>query len=201
MVYSKLNIRLVPIGNLDEEFLREFKEEFQKQVYDAVGIEAKCFFNIRPPREDSEERILVYRIPSTAYNPRIGKYSNNALFIFGMEKMQESRKVLKSPNLLKIMLLTNFDIYREGHDGILFGEAEKGGDIAMVSTANFKESHKNPFLKKDETIKEALHVFGYLFGLEACSTPGCAMNIAKDVKDIDKRNKAYCKDCMDKLFC
>jgi len=200
MAYSKLNIRIVPVGNLDEEFLRGFKKEFQKLVYDAIGIKAICFFGLHPPREGSEENIVIYKIPSTAYNPGVGKYSTNALFLFGRQRMEETSKTVKSPNLLKILLLTDFDIYREGYDGILFGEADKGGDIAMVSTANMKDSQKNPSLKKDEAIKEALHVFGYLFGLEACNTPGCAMNSAKNVKDIDKRNKAYCKDCLDKLF-
>ena len=200
MVYSKLNIRLVSIGNLDEEFLRSFKEEFQKLVYDAVGIEAKCFFSLPSQSKDSEDRIFNYKIPSTAYNPRVGKYSTNSLFLFGRQRMEETSKIVKSPNFLKIMLLTDFDIYREGHEGILFGEAEKGGDIGIVSTANLKDSRKDTSLKKDEAIKEALHVFGYLFGLEACNTPGCAMNIAKDVRDIDNRNKAYCKDCLEKLF-
>ena len=201
MVYSKLYIQIVPIGNLDEKFLLDFKEEFQKLIYDAVGIKVNCFFNRINPDKDSEDKILINRIPSTAYNSNMGKYNTQSLFLFGKQIKEETIKWQKSSIFLKILLLADFDIYREGYDGVLFGEAEKGGGIAMISTANFKDSRKEPSLKKDETIKEALNMFGYLLGLEACNTPGCAMNIAKDVKDIDNRNKAYCKDCLGKLFC
>jgi predicted Zn-dependent protease len=201
MIFSKLNVKIVPIGNLDEKFLFDFKEEFQKLIYDAVGFDVDCFFNNpHNPDKSSEDKVLQHRIPSTAYNTHMGKYNTRPLFLFGKKIKEDTVKRPKSSALLKILLLTDFDIYREGYGGILFGEAEKGGEIVIVSTANLKDSHKDPNLKKDEALKEALHVFGYLFGLEACNTPGCVMNIAKDVKDIDKRNKAYCKDCLDKLF-
>lgn len=201
MIFSKLNVKIVPIGNLDEKFLFDFKDEFHKILLDAVGIDVDCFFNNpHNPDKSSEDKVLQYKIPSTAYNPNMGKYNTRPLFLFGKKIKEDTVKRPKSSAILKILLLTDFDIYREGYDGILFGEAEKGGDIAIVSTANLKESHKDPNLKKDEALKEALHVFGYLLSLDACNTPGCAMNVAKDVKDIDKRNKAYCKDCLDKLF-
>jgi len=201
MIFSKLNVKIVPIGNLDEKFLFDFKEEFQKLLSDAVGIDVDCFFNNpHNPDKSSEDKVLQNSIPSTAYNPHMGKYNTRPLFLSGKKIKEYTVRRPKSSALLKILLLTDFDIYREGYEGILFGEAEKGGDIAIVSTANLKDSHKDPNLKKDEALKEALHVFGYLLGLEACTTPGCAMNPAKDVKDIDIRNKAYCKDCLENLF-
>lgn len=201
MLYTTISIQFVPIGNLDEKFLFDFKDEFHKILLDTVGIDVDCFFNNpHNPDKSSKDKVLQYKIPSTAYNPNIGKYNTQPLFLFGKEIREETIKRLKSSTLLKILLLTDFDIYREGYGGILFGEAEKGGEIAIVSTANLKDSYKDPLLKKDEALKEALHVFGYLLSLDACNKPGCAMNTAKDVKDIDKRNKAYCKDCLDKLF-
>ena len=200
MAYSKLHIQLVPIGNLDEKFLLDFKEEFQKIIYGTIGIDVLCFFNRINPDKASEDKILINRIPSTAYNSNMGKYNTQSLFLFGKKIKQETLRWQKSSTFLKILLLIDFDIYREGYDGVLFGEAEKGGDIAIVSIANLKDSYKDPLLRKDEAIKVALHMFGYLLGLDDCNTPGCAMNAAKDVKDIDNRNKAYCKECLDKLF-
>ena len=200
MVYSKLNIRIVPIGNLEEKFVIDFRDEFQKALHDAVGLDVKCFFEFVNPDSASKDRIIINKIPSTAYNPSIGKYNTHSLFSVGMQRKEDALKRLTSKDLLKVLLLIDFDIYRAGYDGILFGEAEQGGDIAIVSTAALKNKLKDESVIKDRSIKEALHVFGYLLGLEPCNSEGCAMSVAKDPKDIDKRNRAYCKDCMGKLY-
>ena len=84
MVYSKLNIRIVPIGNLEEKFVIDFRDEFQKALHDAVGLDVKCFFEFVNPDSASKDRIIINKIPSTAYNSTIGKYNTHSLFSVGI---------------------------------------------------------------------------------------------------------------------
>ncbi|HOM95349.1 MAG: hypothetical protein GX941_06925 [Candidatus Methanofastidiosa archaeon] len=196
MVYNKLYIRIAAAGNFDEKFLTEFQKELQSLLWDTLGINASCFYNV------SNSRVIpIYKIPSTAYTPHIGKYNTQSLFIFGKERREESlKKFGKAEVLLKVLVLVDVDIYKSGFTGTLFGEAEVGGEIAIVTTAPLENHFKSNFLIKERALKEALHELGHTLGLDHCKIPGCAMNISKDIYDIDEKKKTYCKQCLNKLF-
>jgi len=195
-MYEKLYIRIAAAGNFDEKFLMEFQKDLQNLLWDTLGINASCYYNI-----SNSSGIPIYKIPKNAYTPHIGKYNTQSLFLFGKERREESlKKFGKTAILLKVLVLVDFDIYRPGFTGTLFGEAEVGGEVAIVTTAPLENHFKSSFLIKERALKEALHELGHTLGLDHCKTPGCAMNISKDIYDIDEKKKTYCKECLNKLF-
>ncbi len=195
-MYEKLYIRIAAAGNFDEKFLLEFRRELQSLLWDNLGINATCFFS-----SSNSSIVPIYKIPKNAYTSHIGKYNTQSLFIFGKERREESLKQFGNLDvLLKVLVLVDFEIYRKGFAGTLFGEAEVGGDIAIVSTAPLENHFKSRFLIKERTLKEALHELGHTIGLDHCKIKGCAMNLSKDIYDIDEKKKTYCKECLNRLF-
>lgn len=194
MIATEICIRIVPIGNFDEKFLLDFKNDFQKVLEDNFGVKASCFFNSNEP-----EKVTIYKIPRAVYNSLVGKYNTHTLFIFGKKIREESLdKFDENKVLLKILVLVDFDIFKSGFTGTLFGEAEVCGDIAIASISHLKDD-SNELITKERAIKEALHVIGYTLGLKQCETPSCAMSPSKTLEDIDKRNTSYCSDCINKI--
>ncbi|KYC44382.1 MAG: Archaemetzincin [Candidatus Methanofastidiosum methylothiophilum] len=92
------------------------------------------------------------------------------------------------------------EIFKQGFTGTLFGEAEVGKEIAIISTAPLENHFKSSFLIKERALKEAMHELGHTLGLDHCKTPGCSMNISKDIYDIDEKKKTYCINCLNILF-
>jgi predicted Zn-dependent protease len=196
MVYEKLYIRIAAAGNFDEKFLTEFQKELQNILWETLGINANCFYNV-----SNSGGLPIYKIPSTAYTSHIGKYNTHTLFLFGNERREESlKKFGKAAVLLKVLVLVDVDIYKQGFTGTLFGEADVDGNIAIITTAPLENHFKSSFLIKERALKEALHEIGHTLGLHHCKIPGCAMNISKDIYDIDEKKKTYCKECLNKLF-
>jgi len=196
MVYNKLYIRIAAAGNFDEKFLTEFQKELQSILWETLGINASCYYNV-----SNSGGIPIYKIPATAYTPHVGKYNTQSLFVFGKERREESlKKFGKTEVLLKVLVLVDVDIYKSGFAGTLFGEAEVDGEIAIVTTAPLENHFKSSFLIKERALKEALHELGHTLGLHHCKIPGCAMNLSKDIYDIDEKKKTYCKECLNKLF-
>ena len=196
MVYNKLYIRIAAAGNFDEKFLIDFQKELQSLLWDTLGINASCYYNV-----SNSGGIPIYKIPPTAYTPHVGKYNTQRLFVFGKQRREESlKKFGKAEVLLKVLVLVDFEIDALWFAGTLFGEAEVGGEIAIVTTAPLENHFKSSFLIKERALKEALHELGHTLGLDHCKVPGCAMNISKDIYDIDEKKKTYCKTCLNKLF-
>ncbi|KYC52167.1 MAG: Archaemetzincin [Candidatus Methanofastidiosum methylothiophilum] len=193
MTYDRVYIRLAAAGDFDKKFLFDFQKELQNVLYDN-GIKATCFYN-------NSGTIEVDKIPSGAYTSHIGKYNTHSLFSYGQTKREDSLKRLgQAAILLKVLVIVDVEIFKQGFAGLLFGEAEVGKDIAIISTAPLENHFKSTFLIKERALKEALHELGHTLGLDHCKNPGCAMNISKDIYDIDEKKKKYCIDCLNILF-
>ena len=194
MISPDIFIRIAAAGGFDEKFLLDFKNDFQKALHNNFGANACCIFS-----NTDSEKITIYKIPRAAYNANIGKYNAHTLFLFGKERREESLNEFgKIKVQLKILVLVDFDIFKPGFTGTLFGEAEVDGDIAIVSVSPLKDD-SNEFLTKDRLVKEALHIIGYTLGLGPCETPSCAMSPSKTLEDIYKRNTFYCNSCTKKI--
>lgn len=82
--------------------------------------------------------------------------------------------------------LTSVDIYSAGL-AYVFGEAEIGGSVAVVSDYRFKT-------RPDCVEKLIIHELGHVFGLEHCNGR-CVMRLSRTVKDVADKPAFYCADC------
>lgn len=82
--------------------------------------------------------------------------------------------------------LTSVDIYSAGLTYV-FGEAEIGGDVAVVSEYRFKSA-------PECVEKLVVHELGHVFGLEHCHHK-CVMRLSRTVKDVIDKPHYYCADC------
>ena len=83
----------------------------------------------------------------------------------------------------------------------VFGEAQLGGRVAVVSTARLTEdvALAGPRLFEDRLVKEAIHELGHVFGLTHCATPVCVMGRSGGVRDVDSKRADLCEDCLERL--
>ena len=85
----------------------------------------------------------------------------------------------------------------------VFGQAQLGGGVGVVSLARLKQEfyglpeNRDVFLQR--AIKEALHETGHLFGLVHCSDHACAMSLSTGVRQIDIKQPSFCGACRGRL--
>ena len=85
----------------------------------------------------------------------------------------------------------------------LFGEAQLGGNGAIVSTHRLhNEFYGLPGdddLLYARTLKEVLHELGHTMGLIHCQYYECVMHFSTYVEDIDLKKSQFCPVCKNKL--
>ncbi len=81
----------------------------------------------------------------------------------------------------------------------VFGEAQLGGDVAVVSYHRLmNERYGLPadrallFLRLE---KEAFHELGHSYGLIHCQNQNCVMYASTYVEDIDLKGSLFCRSC------
>jgi archaemetzincin len=85
----------------------------------------------------------------------------------------------------------------------VFGEAELGGNVAIVSYHRLKNERYG--LPPDHTLliervcKEAIHELGHAYGLKHCLSLECVMHTSTYVEDIDRKGASFCVDCRERL--
>ena len=85
----------------------------------------------------------------------------------------------------------------------VFGQAQLGGRVGVVSLARLKQEfyglpgNRDVFLER--AAKEALHETGHLFGLVHCANHVCAMSLSTGVRQIDMKQPSFCDPCRSRL--
>jgi archaemetzincin len=85
----------------------------------------------------------------------------------------------------------------------VFGQAQLNGRVGVVSLARLRQEFyglppdSGVFLHR--AVKEALHETGHLFGLIHCNDPACAMSLSTGVRQIDRKEAAFCKPCAGRI--
>ncbi len=100
------------------------------------------------------------------------------------------------PGMVKMLALVDFDLYERGTN-FLFGEAEFGGNVAVVSV--YRLRHPNERVTFERVFKEVNHELGHTFGLEHCKNEGCVMGPSSSLTEVDSKSVSFCKDCLQKL--
>lgn len=116
-----------------------------------------------------------------------------ALEMLAREAPADSRKLLAvTTRDLFIPVLT-----------FVFGQAQLRGRVGIVSLARLRQEFyglppdRGVYL--DRTVKEALHESGHLFGLVHCADPACSMSLSTGVRQIDRKQPAFCGPCKGRL--
>jgi archaemetzincin len=86
----------------------------------------------------------------------------------------------------------------------VFGEAQLGGNCAVVSMRRLREEFyglpPNPALTAERLLKEAIHELGHTFGLRHCANWQCAMASTHIVERLDLKEARYCTACRQVVF-
>jgi archaemetzincin len=98
----------------------------------------------------------------------------------------------------KILCITPHDLYIPVLTYV-FGEAELGGNVAVVSYYRFQNERyglpPNYGLLAERLLKESLHETGHMFGLTHCRSQECVMHASASVEEVDLKGTHYCEIC------
>lgn len=128
--------------------------------------------------------------PDEAYDARRKQWSSSRILAWLARAGPEEGRVLGVTDMdLFIPILT-----------FVFGEAQVGGRVAVVSTARLQE----PGLRDERIVlerlaKESVHEMGHLLGLLHCDAPGCVMGRSAGVGDVDRKRSELCRSCRGRI--
>jgi archaemetzincin len=103
---------------------------------------------------------------------------------------------------VKLLAVTECDLFIPVLT-FVFGQAQLGGRVAVVSLARLRQEfyglpeNREVFLER--VLKEALHETGHTFGLVHCADGDCAMSLATNIRQIDRKRAAFCASCEGQL--
>jgi archaemetzincin len=98
----------------------------------------------------------------------------------------------------RVLALTEEDLYIPMLS-FVFGLAQVGGPVAVVSTARLRQGFYG--LRPDRERFEArlrkgvLHELGHTFGLVHCPDRACVMALASSLQQLDAKGGIYCAGC------
>lgn len=104
----------------------------------------------------------------------------------------------RSANDVRVLGITAVDLFVPILT-FVFGEAQLGGSVALVSTHRLQERFyglpARADLERERLLKEALHELGHTYGLRHCHDWRCVMASSHDVGRIDLKGTAFCNRC------
>ncbi len=162
----RIKLDIVPLGRVSGDIIDAIKQELKKKDF-IVRVYAKN----DPPKT----ALNVYR---KQYNAKV---------------ILDSLRKLKG----KIVAITNFDLYTDKLS-FVFSISEYEGP-AVISTyrmsPRFYQEKPNFDLFVNRIVKEILYLVGKIEGLKDCPNIKCIMHKTSSVRDLDYKEKDFCKDC------
>ena len=129
-----------------------------------------------------------------AYDATRGQYASVAVL--------ESLTRVCPPDTAKLLAVTSRDLFIPVLT-FVFGQAQLSGRVGVVSLARLHQQFyglpPDPDILLQRSVKEALHETGHMFGLVHCADTACAMSLSTGVRQIDRKEAAFCKPCMGRL--
>jgi len=126
------------------------------------------------------------------------------------ELLDPSRAQYESTGILRLLArehagfrghvlgLTEADLYVPMLS-FLFGHAQLGGTVALVSLARlrqeFYELQSDPPLLLERLMKEAAHELGHAFGMRHCANAQCCMALSTAIEQVDAKEADFCSGC------
>lgn len=131
-------------------------------------------------------------LPSDAFLPIRGQY-------LAAEILAELRNA-RCTGAERVLAITNSDLCAEGLN-FVFGQAELGGRLAVISTHRLRASTSRgdgrQFYRR--VLKEAIHELGHTFGIGHCPDERCIMHFSNNLEDTDLKGPGFCSDCLARL--
>ena len=109
---------------------------------------------------------------------------------------------IRPEDALKLLAVTERDLFIPVLT-FVYGHAQLGGRVAAISLARLRQEfyglppNRQVFLER--AYKEALHETGHAFGLVHCADRQCAMALATNIAQIDRKRDAFCAACASRL--
>lgn len=141
------------------------------------------------------ERHSAIEVPREAFNQARRQYYSTYVLntLHGLMEPEDQARVLG---------IADVDLYVSGLN-FVFGEAELGGQFAVISLTRFRQSFyslpENKALFLERAKKEAVHELGHVFGLEHCPDSECVMHFSNSLPDTDRKNASFCPICRRRL--
>jgi archaemetzincin len=99
------------------------------------------------------------------------------------------------PRELWLLAVSGAELRAPGH-GRVFGEAAVGAGCAVVGLAPLDAgSARGAKTLLERAIKVCVHEMGHAAGLEHCADRACVMYPARDIADVDRKDKLFCRRC------
>ena len=160
----------------------------------------------RPLTKAFEARIEVRELPldlNQFYDGQRVQYNSTQIVALLSERLKNPGHTFPGVNAhAKLLAILPHDL----HIPILtfvFGEAELGGRVAVVSYHRLLNERyglpPNPELFALRLRKESLHELGHTYGLLHCDQQECVMHASTDVEDIDIKGGMFCEACQEVL--
>jgi len=103
----------------------------------------------------------------------------------------------RKPNVY-FMGVANLDAFA-GKGNFIFGTAQNRGHHAMIVyrrfTAKFNDETPSRNRLLERTLKQALSSFGFMLGVQRCSTPTCARAYPNSLREHDAKSAELCAEC------
>ena len=154
-----------------------------------------CFFGkvdeslINHVKKEMKKRLNIpvllgteIRPPESSFNRYRNQYDAN-IILNHLEKNFDD----------KVLAITDRDIYASGLNYV-FGLSKTKSKAAIVSTFRLAQTNDKELLK-ERLLKECLHEFGHVLGLQHCKEKGCVMNPSNNLRDIDNKSTEFCHMC------
>ena len=122
------------------------------------------------------------RLPDGAYDVRRRQYASRALLM----------TLAGGAGDHKVLGITDVDLFIPVLT-FVFGEAQLGGRVAVVSTARLADA--GPHGMRARLMKEAVHELGHTYGLVHCASPACAMARSASIAAVDVKSDRLCSGC------
>jgi len=127
--------------------------------------------------------------PSHAFDPKRNQYSSTRILEWVLQTGPAT------PH--KVLAVTDMDLFIPVLT-FVFGEAQLGGRVAIVSTARLNPTpsplRAEPLLAA-RLAKEAAHELGHAFGLVHCDLMRCVMSRSASLLEVDAKGGGLCHDC------
>ena len=94
-----------------------------------------------------------------------------------------------------LLAVSGAELRAPGH-GRVFGEAAVGAGCAVVGLAPLdagSRSAASTLLQR--AVKVCVHEIGHAAGLEHCADRACVMHPSRDIADVDRKDKRFCRRC------